>query len=324
MGLIQTARENQDPFTSVRLRGDAGTGLNPDQNKGQIIQKAQADLRQRQADRISGAPAPPPPTRPPPQGINMNMGAYGYGELPPPLWAREPLAAPAPRTKAMDEFEQSHQQSGFNLGSAYDEIQKGKADIANYKEQSLFNNNATAWAKKNPTQARILFENTSGAGGSSGSGGTGAMRPGGAKATAAPLSSYKAGPEALKAYGSGPNGSAFFGMFGMPGAYDTTAVPEDNYTIYQEGASFAAERARQAALQKEYNEEESRWRAKVKTAPGQQPMKKRELPNQPTIKTLEGENTISSLPKDYSQVYGLGPGRRPLATTNLGLGNYRV
>ena len=152
------------------------------------------------------------------------------------------------------------------------------------------------------------------------------MRPSfsGGKAKAPPLSAYKANADAIKAYGSGPNGSAFFGMFGMPGAYDTTAVPEDNYTIYQEGASFAAERARQAALQKEYNEEESRWRAKVKTAPGQQPMKKRELPNQPTIKTLEGENTISSLPKDYSQVYGLGPGRRPLATTNLGLGNYRV
>jgi hypothetical protein len=53
-------------------------------------------------------------------------------------------------------------------------------------------------------------------------------------------------------------------------------------------------------------------------------VKQRELPNEPTIKTIEGESPIGSLPKEASQVYGMGPTRRVQATSNLGQGNYRL
>lgn len=94
--------------------------------------------------------------------------------------------------------------------------------------------------------------------------------------------------------------------------------------IIQKGASRDAYDAQQASLLNEYQGEEARWKGRLKTAPKDQPVKKRELPNEPTVKTIEGESTIRSLPKDYSNVYGMGPGRRPMASSNLGQGNYRL
>lgn len=93
---------------------------------------------------------------------------------------------------------------------------------------------------------------------------------------------------------------------------------------YIKGASWDAFDAKQAALAKEFDSEEAGWKKATKPATSNPPIKKRELPNEPTVKTLEGSSTLNSLPKEYSPVYGMGPGRRPIASTNLGQGNYRL
>lgn len=93
---------------------------------------------------------------------------------------------------------------------------------------------------------------------------------------------------------------------------------------YKKGASFDALEAKQNALVQEAGAENARWKGKFKAAATTRPVKQRELPNQPMIKTIEGDNSISSLPKEASQVYGLGPTRRVQSSNNLGQGNYRI
>jgi len=109
------------------------------------------------------------------------------------------------------------------------------------------------------------------------------------------------------------------GIFNNP-AYD----PRVGNPSYKNGLSIDAYEAKKKALADEYTDENARWKGRLKMAPTSHPVKKRELPNEPTIKTIETEATIRSLPQDYSSVYGLGPGRRPMEKTDIGQGNYRV
>ena len=94
--------------------------------------------------------------------------------------------------------------------------------------------------------------------------------------------------------------------------------------IYKKGASFDALEAKEAALQQESGAENARWKGKFKAASTSRPVEQRESPRQPMIKTIEGDSPIGALPKEASNVYGLGPGRRTQATGNLGQGNYRL
>lgn len=107
--------------------------------------------------------------------------------------------------------------------------------------------------------------------------------------------------------------------YSVPG-YD----PSKGSPIFKKGLSWEAYENQLKNLENEFTDEEARWKGRLKQAPTSQPVKARELPNEPTVKTIESESTIRSLPKDYSNVYGMGPTRRPLASTDLGQGNYRL
>lgn len=77
-------------------------------------------------------------------------------------------------------------------------------------------------------------------------------------------------------------------------------------------------------LDKMAAKEDATWRSKVTNAnPDDRPKPK--SPTGAQITTVEGTKDLDSLPKEYSDTFGVGPKRRPTdSNSSLGQGNFRI